>query len=321
MKFMETKFEEYIQSTEKRDLHPELLPLFDTKDEAVCEPRNLIFYGPPGVGKYTQALRYINHFSPSGLKYERKINVVLCKKKQYQFKISDIHFEVDMELLGCNAKSLWNTVYHHVLDILSTRQTHRGIILCRNFHRIHSELLDTFYSYMQTLAHKELDLSYILLTEGVAFIPDNILTRCFLVPIKRPSKKHYIGCFGRQLLTNVNISKIVNIKDLYNVDMTLSDIGGLVNDKIIGQIENYETMDFLHLRDSLYDIFIYHMDLNESIWVIFGYFIRKGGITSENIEGILLFLYRFLKYFNNNYRPIYHLERFALFLCKEVHGL
>ena len=89
-----------------------------------------------------------------------------------------------MELLGCNAKSLWNAVYHHVLDILSTRQTHRGIVLCRNFHRIHSELLDTFYSYMQTLAHKELDLSYILLTEGIAFIPDNILTRCFLVPIK-----------------------------------------------------------------------------------------------------------------------------------------
>ena len=68
------------------------------------------------------------------------MNINLQKKKQYVFKISDIHFEVDMELLGCNAKVLWNEIYKAILDILSTRPSHSGIILCKNFHKIHNEV-------------------------------------------------------------------------------------------------------------------------------------------------------------------------------------
>ena len=64
---------------------------------------HLIFYGQNGIGKYTQALSFIKQYSPSNLKYERKININLSAKKEY-FKVSDIHIEVDMELLGCNTK-------------------------------------------------------------------------------------------------------------------------------------------------------------------------------------------------------------------------
>ena len=78
---------------------------------------NLIFYGPPGTGKYTQALYSIEKYSPSALKYERKINISVQKKQQYLFNISDIHFEIDMDLLGCNARIVWNDIYHHILDI------------------------------------------------------------------------------------------------------------------------------------------------------------------------------------------------------------
>jgi len=31
-------------------------------------------------------------------------------------------------------------------------------------------------------------------------------------------------------------------------------------------------------------------------------------------------IYVFLKQYNNNYRPIFHLERCVLYLCKKVHG-
>ena len=69
-------------------------------------------FGPPGIGKYTQALRYVRTWSPTGLKYERKLNIALEKPKKgdYTIKMSDIHFEIDMNLLGCNAKTLWNTI-------------------------------------------------------------------------------------------------------------------------------------------------------------------------------------------------------------------
>ena len=45
----------------------------------------------------------IKNISPSNSKYERKLDVTV-NKKNYIFKISDIHYEIDMELLGCNAK-------------------------------------------------------------------------------------------------------------------------------------------------------------------------------------------------------------------------
>jgi len=30
-------------------------------------------------------------------------------------------------------------------------------------------------------------------------------------------------------------------------------------------------------------------------------------------------MYEFLQFFNNNYRPIYHLESFMFFLVKKIH--
>ena len=48
-----------------------------------------------------------------------------------------------MSLLGCKAKIVFNDLYYHILDVLSVVQG-SGIILCKNFHMIHSELLEIF---------------------------------------------------------------------------------------------------------------------------------------------------------------------------------
>ena len=143
-------------------------------------------------------------------KYERKININLQKKKQYAFKISDIHFEIDMELLGCNAKVLWNEIYKAILDILSTRQSHSGIILCKNFHKIHNELLDVFYSYMQSLSHKNIKLSFVFVTEAVSFIPDNIFNCCELITIPRPSRISYNKCITNKI-SNWETTKFIKL--------------------------------------------------------------------------------------------------------------
>ena len=44
-------------------------------------------------------------------------------------------------------------------------------------------------------------------------------------------------------------------------------------------------------------------------------------LTEDNIGKIFIKIYPFLKYFNNNYRPIFHLEKLFLYLCKTIHGL
>ena len=178
MKFLETSFSDYISSINKENLHKELLSTYKYFPEKINDLSNLIFYGPAGSGKYTQALYSIEKYSPSKLKYERKIKISVQKKQQYLFNISDIHFEIDMDLLGCNARILWNDIYHHILDILATRSNPYGIIICKNFHNIHSELLDVFYSYMENLNHINIKLVYILITEQISFLPEKILKSC-----------------------------------------------------------------------------------------------------------------------------------------------
>ena len=121
MKYLSSRFEEYISECGSANLHPELDNIHSILNKDINKQNNIIFYGPSGVGKYTQALHYIKNFSPTGLKYERKTIISTNSKKSYQFKVSDIHFEIDIELLGCNAKVLFNEIYNNITDIVSTK--------------------------------------------------------------------------------------------------------------------------------------------------------------------------------------------------------
>ena len=77
----------------------------------------------------------------------------------YYLKISDIHYEIDMSLLGCNSKLLWHEIYNQIIDIITAKPNKQGIILCKYFHEIHNELLEIFYSYMQTLYNSNININ------------------------------------------------------------------------------------------------------------------------------------------------------------------
>ena len=177
MKFLETHFDEYNTAIQEYNLHPKLTKVFSKFPSSIEKLGNLIYYGPSGVGKYSQMLRSIQKYSPSHLKYEKKLSITY-DKKQYFFKISDIHYEVDMSLLGCNSKLLWHDIYLQIVDIISAKTEKSGIIICKYFHEIHSELLENFYSYMQQNAASSIDLKFILISEHISFIPDSILNCC-----------------------------------------------------------------------------------------------------------------------------------------------
>jgi len=176
MKFYETHFEEYISENNRINLHPKLDKIYEKFPKTIQEFKNIIFYGASGTGKYTQMLKSIKKYSVSDLKYERKISVTY-NKQQYFFKVSDIHYEIDMSLLGCNSKLLWHEIYQQIVDIISTKIDKSGIIVCKYFHEIHSELLENFYSYMQQNTSIGVDIKFILITEELSFIPDNILNQ------------------------------------------------------------------------------------------------------------------------------------------------
>lgn len=319
MKFFETHFEEYITENNRVNLHPKLNKIYEKFPNHVYNLKNLIFYGPNGIGKYTQMLKSIKKYSPTELKYEKKISVTY-NKQQYVFKISDIHYEVDMSLLGCNSKLLWHEIYQQIIDIISAKTDKYGIIVCKYFHDIHSELLENFYSYMQKNNATTIDLKFIIITEELSFIPDNILNCCEIINVSRPSKALYVKCIKEKMPNKMKLENITNIKILHlnNEDLMLQY--KIICNKIIYNMININENQFLKFRDLLYDIFIYNLDTTDCIWYILSSLVEQNKIKNEHLSDILIKSYCFFQYYNNNYRPIYHLENFLFYLTKIIHN-
>jgi len=309
MKYYESHFDDYIIKNNKNNLHPELNFLSKILKN-FQNFKNLILFGPAGTGKYTQSLNLIKNLSPSNLKYEKKL-LINYNKTEYFVKISDIHYEIDMSLLECNSKLLWHEIYIQILDIICTKQDKSGIIICNNFHEIHSELLEIFYSYMQKNL-SSINLFFIIITKEISFFPENIINCCKTIPIGRPNKTSYIKSLKKKI-TNP-ISTINNIKYVYsesNNNLAISH--KIICDKVISQIIAIDTINLVKFRDLLYDLLIYNLDLTNCIWYIINDLIMKKKInTNKQLSKILIKLYTFLRYYNNNYRPIYHIENFFL---------
>ena len=348
----EKHFENYLQINQHYDLHPtQLKNVYDKNENDLSKQfiENTIFYGPSGVGKYTQILKNLKKYSTSELKYEKKMSVTY-NKQSYIFKISDIHFEIDMFLLGCNAKILWHEIYNQIIDILSAKQVKIGIILCKNFQDIHSELLDNFYNYMTNLNNQCIHIYYYIMTEQISFIPTNILKKFKVISFSRPSKNDYKKCIQQNIkyyeknvenynkteelidlkkIDKINLESIQNIKQLYflvkNYSENENENQCKINcNKIIEMIENKSNSNifsFLKFRDLLYEILIYHLNIYECIWYTISYFIENKKISENNVNELLIKTFTFFQYFNNNYRPIYHLEYYFLSIMKIIRDL
>ena len=334
MKFYASTFEEYLVAVEKYNLHPELL---ETWKKLPPVPPNMIFYGPPGVGKYTQVLRAIQKYGP---RPQKKISIQF-NKQIYAYNLSSIHYEVDMALLGCNSKLLWHDIFVQIVDIVSVRTTSPkiGIIVCKNFHAIHNELLEIFYSYMQqynSTKYSPIHISFILVTENVSFLPTNILNACHIVKIGRPSREKYaklleIECGGDENIAAEAADDLAegqpkNIKEFlsveragqHNTDISTQYSFHLICNTILKHMMEYHKLSFMEFRDAIYDVFVYNLDVADCIWYIVSHIIRTQNPEAKVISSILLKSYTFLQYFNNNYRPIYHLESFFIYIIITV---
>ncbi len=362
MKYYETFFDEYVQAKNNFDLHPELSNTISQLPDSIYNLNNLIIYGPSGIGKYSTSLKIINKYSNNELKYDKKITVA-TDKQSYSFKKSDIHYEIDISLLGCTSKLLWHEIFFRIVDVISMKKEKTGIILCKNFHLIHSELLEVFYSYMQQYNHSQANIKiiFIIISEQVSFLPSQIYNSCQIINVNRPSDELYLKYMSSlntnlpnikdtsqfsKYVYNLNPQKqrrksinqdifnvidkegIINIKELHafpiiqltNQDFP-NDAFNIICDKIINEINNINKINYTEFRDILYDILTYDLDVSECLWYILNYYIQNNSLDKNNIQEILLESYSFFKYYNNNYRPIYHLESIFFNIIKKVHNL
>lgn len=343
MKFYESHYEDYIDSIKGNDIHPELNIVYDNMPRTISEFGNMIIYGPTGVGKYSQALNILRKYSSSNLKYEKKITTQ-GEKQDYTFHISDIHYEVDMALLGCNSKLLWRDVYMQIVDIITMKGDKSGIIVCKNFHMIHAELLEIFYSYMQQHS-ANICIRFILITEHVSFIPNNIIQSCNIINVRRPTRKQYSTIsnsrfdydFANRLpssdkknisdniLQKIELNEIMNCKEVKTFaiikdDKIPKDVFNIICDNIIEKMKNHTKLSFVGFRDAIYDMLIYNLDITECIWYILYHFIQNEKLRDVDVSDILDRCYMFLKYYNNNYRPIYHLESILFYFITKIYN-
>lgn len=369
MKYYESNFEEYISSVFKYNIHPELDHVITALPSELKDFQNMIIYGPPGVGKYSQALYILQRYSASKLKYDKKVGIsnekqdkkkpkteskrklkdvqkplTISKTNDYLIRISDIHYEVDMSLLGCNSKTLWHDIFFQIVDIVSLKTEKTGIIVCKNFHCIYNELLDVFYNYMKHPIDN-VQIKFILLTEHVGFITHNIYNSCFCIHVPRPEKHHYVKVFQDKatplqnkysnVFTNKNTpcvneidtNSIVNTKEIYQckhvqkIDQLPGDIFNIITNNIITEMLNPDTSQLKALRNHIYDLLIYNLDIAETISYILYYCIENDLFDrKESISDTIKQTFTFLKYFNNNYRSIYHIESMIIFMMCKIHN-
>ena len=313
MNFSNRYFINNIDEIKKKPLH-KIDKIKNNMPKNINDMSNLIIYGPSGIGKYSQMLYLIQQYSDSLLKYQNKITIEF-NKENYYFKISDIHYEIDMNVLGCNSKSLWNTVFTNIVDIINTKDKKYGIIVCKNFHNINNELLNVFYSYLK---YSNITLKFILISEHISFINKNILNHFSIINLSRPSVYMYNKYYPN--VTKENIDSINSITNLIYNNFSLMNTNIKITNELIEYINNYENLDFLELREKIYNLLTYNINIESSVYYILEYYINNKKINNNNITNIIIKTCIFFQYYNNNYRPIFHLENFILYLIKVIHG-
>lgn len=312
------KFISYINNSNKCSLHPELDKMVHNLSNNFINLPNIIIYGPNGTGRYTQALRIINKYSKSNLQYEKKV-VCSTNKLDFYIKISDIHFEIDFSILGCNAKTIWDSIYKTIIDIITISVNKQGIFLCYNFQEIHRDLLPIFFSYMQSI-NNIIKFKFIIITDALGFIPDSITFRCQTIKVKRPTKKLYSNCIQLKIPQTISLKNIDNINTVRDKNYELLSPDIKQSKKIFEMILDSENLNIIDIRNELYNILTYNYQFDKILWNILILVLQLKNISIDKKRECIKFTLEIYKYYYNNYRPIYHLENFVFYLITVING-
>jgi hypothetical protein len=117
----------------------------------------------------------------------------------------------------------------------------------------------------------------------------------------------------------VNSKEIKSFHLIDSADQLPMDVFNVVCNQILHEILHSDKMQYMDFRDKIYDILIYNLDAIECIWCIFSSIISLNLLSKEDVSCIVDKIFVFLKYYNNNYRPIYHLESIFFTIITKIH--
>ena len=303
-----------------------------TKDNEIKENLNdidnIIFYGPSECFKYKAALKIIQNYSASSLRYEKKLLLNL-QKTDFFFKISDIHYEINIELLYYNTKYLWHEIFNYITNIIQCSKKKFGIILLKNFEKINNDLIDIIYNYMQKIIDRNITIRFFIITNCITFIPKPILNICKIKYFTKLSDNNLLKLCNKNnrqflsknsdLLQNIDNLNTLNYINLNNENKNILNKYQPLCDLIISKLLA-NSINIIELRTLLYDILILHLNIYDCCFYILSQLIKNKNIILTKIisQKLSLKTLSFFKEFNNNYRPIFHLESYILYLLKLI---
>ena len=222
--------------------------------------------------------------------------------------MSDIHFEIDINLLGTSFKQIWYEFYDHICNIIQCRFNKKGYILVKNFQDIPDELLCQLYSFMQKKMKNNIDVRFIFITRELSFIPNHIKEVCILLtcPIKKTQKNTQKYLFTKEHEQNSDELFDYCKGTFYKLMENNSDVTHVPNSA------------YNDLRLKIYNLFIRNYNIHYCISYIIQKYLTYYDIKKDSLS---LFMHEFcnkMKYYNNNYRPIYHIEHLLLDLCNYI---
>ena len=97
------KYCDYIDNTSSKNI---LIHDYDN---------HYIYYSNNNYKNYCDCMQNLKDISVSKLKYSRKTNIIYSNQ-EYFFNISDIHIEIDFELLGVNETNIFFELFNHIKE-------------------------------------------------------------------------------------------------------------------------------------------------------------------------------------------------------------
>lgn len=291
--------EKAVACARNAPLHSHIISYLDTFPTQLSGLPSLIISGPAGSGKYTVALVIVSGFSPSGMRYEKKLSISsggCASQDAPSLPMSDIHFEVDMALPCFGTRASWISVHNAIVSAVEIRKKKEAIVLCKNFNQAEHDLRRIFASFM-TAHTGPVHLRYLILTEHLSMLSPDIRRLCGRVPIGKPGITRSRELRGEQM-------------NMPNVEHESA------KGAIRAVVHNKNPATLFNLREALYAGLIRNMNVSEWAWYIFReWSCAHDKAPSPDEELIALGeLMAFHKHHLSSYRPVFHLERLVLFL-------
>ena len=290
--------ERIVAEAREDPFHPDIISYLDAFPTSVAEMPSLIISGPQAAGKRTLGLVVVAGFSPSAMRYEKKLYIGEAPRRQEDvpcMPMSDIHFEVDMSLPCFGNKAGWASAHKAIVDAVEIRRHKYAFVMCTHFHLADRDLIRGFSNFMDS-GVDGVNLRYILVTEHYSRLPLEIRQMAHRIAVPVPPRT---PARAPQCLEESSASAAL--------DAVCSCSG-------VAAVPA--------LRHAIYAGLTRNMDVSRWAWHLFRRWKERGGGAGSPCKDLMALdaLIVFHEKCARSYRPIFHLERLALFLGTLIDG-